>query len=351
MRKLSLAFILLFTLVCIQAQNNVEFIGSVINVNGGIIYSLPKTSIEIVVETKKTIKKVGPFALDAKEFFDLSPTEIITKDEETWEISSLHIKTKGIADENRTFKVTAKPSSAANLINTKENGIICSINATCQQENDKKNDKKEFSAVNFSFDKNYLSENYFNAEDEEKAKETAKQIYDLRDKQMQLLDGSTDNPVSDGASLNLMLNELKNKEKILLELFRGKTMYVVEQKTIEITPEKTIQNEVLFYFSSSKGISSNAEEDSRPIYFSLIAGKKDFPQIETSKKATKKGIYYCLPGSADIEIYDETESLYSKKIEVAQFGTTVSLPVHFLDKNKVQIIFNTETGAIKSINR
>jgi hypothetical protein len=345
--------ILLLSILKIEAfaQQNVEPIQSVKNANYGLIYSLPKTALELNVQIQKTVKKAGPYAKYAKKYFGLNPSEVIFSDEKSFEITSITINKKGIADPDRTYKITAKPKSLANLLQLNENGVICGINIPAETPKEILPTKTSSSNAALSFNKEGLGEDYFLADSAKMAEVAASQIYLLRESETGLSVGTSDNNPSDGTTLQLMLQEVKAKEGQLMELFTGKAETTVEQKTIELVPEKDINKETLFLFSATKGIVDKDDATGKPVYISLKMNKKEVPQTENSKKPSKNGIIYCLPGSADIEISDGKTILYKGNDAIAQFGTTLALPVKFLDKNRVKITFNTETGALKSLTR
>ena len=85
----------------------------------GITYSLPKTELNIVITARCTIEKPGPFYQYAERY--LATKNIITINNETWQIDNIEIKSNAIADPNRTFQVANDSRGVANNI-TYRNG-------------------------------------------------------------------------------------------------------------------------------------------------------------------------------------------------------------------------------------
>lgn len=352
MRKLYFLIFLCFVELNVIGQKNVVPIQEVKNVNGGIIYSLPKTVLEINIRTTKTYKVAGPYAQYAKEYFGIEDSEVIKSNSESIEISRIYIQTKGKADPERTYFVTTCPKSTF-LIQKNEGGIIAGVNALHEEETNISTRRAEKENLKLGFDKSDLSEEYFFADSDEKAADiVASQIYAIRESRMDLLSGVADYAPADGASMQIMLNELRKKETSLMQLFIGKIIRTTETETIELSPKENSNKNVLFYFSAQKGISTKEDINTKPVYISLNANKKEFFQLEKKDilKPTKQGLVYCLPGSADIEISDANNVYYKGNVNIAQFGTTLSLPRNLLDKKNIKIIFDTTTGDIKSIN-
>jgi len=348
MKKLTLIFTVFFPFF-VFAQKNVVLLAAAEETGNAMIYSLPKTALEVRVALKKTVQKAGPYAAYAQQYFGFDKNEIISLDRTVYEIAGIEIRRKGVPDAARTFQVTAAPRSKAALINLTDNGIIISVNAPApEMETDvfqKADIPKEI--PNISFDKSDLVENFFLQNNSDKKREVlASQIYALRESQLNLLTESA--KTSDAASLQVKLEELKRRENLLLELFKGKSVTTTEYKTFELTPERAMRDRVLFYFSPTIGITTGIEGITDSYFISLRLGKRD-NKINVKRSNKKNGFVHCIPNNTIVEIYNSERSLYKENIPMAQFGTLVSLPAKYVEKNNASIFFDTTTGAIKSI--
>jgi hypothetical protein len=336
--------------LCVFAQKNVELLAAAEETGSAMIYTLPKTALEVRVEVRRTVQKAGPYAAYAQQYFGFEKSEIVGSNRSVYEIAGIEIRRKGVPDPTRTFQVTAASDSKAGLICLTDNGIIESVNMAKAETEPKEYQKVEMPAGNVPvyFDQSDLVENYFLQTDANKKREVAaSQIYQLRETQYNLLSANTQNEVHDPAALQLMLDELKRRENLLLELFKGKNVITTEYKTFEITPERAMKDRVLFYFSPLIGVTSAVEGITDSYFISLKLSKKNGQP--TVKNSRKNGFFHCIPVSAEVAIYNSERSLYKESVPMAQFGSLVSMPVNYLDKNNAAITIDTTTGAIKSI--
>ena len=127
----NLSLILLCIMHCalcmnLKAQTSVTpFDASKDHLNG-ITYSLPKTELNIVITARCTIEKPGPFYQYAERY--LATKDIITINNETWQIDNIEIKSSAIADPNRTFQVAIDNKGIANNITYAHDNIIAGVN-------------------------------------------------------------------------------------------------------------------------------------------------------------------------------------------------------------------------------
>jgi hypothetical protein len=357
MKKIPL-IIALCTASSLYAQQNVEQINTTDNAQNSVVYYLPKTSLKIEVEVKKTIQKAGPYAKDAKKRFDFEDGEAIMADNVTYEISSIKISSKGVPNFFQLYKVTAPLKSKANLVQLNESGIIQGVNVPydelpAQTKEEAVFVNEEANTPVIVFDKSDLPEEYFSAATtEEQINIAADQIHKYRETGYDMLSGFTDNIPSDAATFQLMLDELKRKENNILALFKGKSITVTEHKTFELVPEKSNSNKPLFYFSASAGFVAEGTTNAETYYITFLPPKNDvISEPVTEKPGTKKGFFYCIPQNVSVRVYNKDKILYEENIPMAQFGSVSSLPPNFIEKNNTSIIFDTTTGVIQMVQK
>ncbi len=339
----------LFLSGSLYAQQNVELVTPANKTPNSLIYSLPKTGLKIQVEIKKTIEKAGPFAKQANKQFGLDDSEVIFNDNAKYEIAGVKASTQGFADPSKSYKVTAAANSKANLIQLNENGVILAVNASLANipSKEKTTTPKGDETPALSFNKSDLPEEFFAADFDEQVTLATTQIYKIRETQMDLLSGFVDNIPADAPTFQLMLDELKRKENNIMELFKGKSITVTEYKTLELVPAKKTKGDPLFYFSPSNGFTADNKKG-EPCYISLQSAEKTIAtQALPAKANVKNGFYYCVPENINVEIYTKEKVFYQQNIPIAQFGTTVSLPVNFIEKNNASILFDPITGTVQ----
>jgi hypothetical protein len=79
-----------------------------------------------------------------------------------------------------------------------------------------------------------------------------------------------------------------------------------------------------------------------------LASKQAGLSTSDNPNAGKSGLYYRMPGMADVRISDGGTQLAGARIPVAQFGTIAPVPEDLLD-GAYKIEFYPNTGAVKSI--
>jgi hypothetical protein len=123
--KKSIALLSLLLSLNTFGQTDVSLYGGK-NQEYGVTYALPKSVIEIEVETVKSTYTPGEFCKYADRYLRL--TNISDMKEEHWELTSVKAKSIGIPDPAKTYFVKLKDKTLAPLMELTEDGIIKSIN-------------------------------------------------------------------------------------------------------------------------------------------------------------------------------------------------------------------------------
>lgn len=316
----------------------------------GLIYSLPKTHLNIEVEAVKTIKKAGPFYKYAKKY--LGATNIVTADAQSWDIKNIAISTFGVADKEEEYLMQFKSGSSPYLIIDSE-GLPLAINAevTPAKNTHRQNQIAEPTPLDGNT-LNVFSEDMIAGESTMKrAEAAAAKIFELRETRNDLVSGNADQMPPDGESLKLMLDELNRQESILTAMFVGVTTTETIVSRFDYTPTEDITNEVIFRISDYNGVVDASDLSGEPVYLTIsTTAKGELPVNEKGevKEAPKGAVMYCIPGKANVALNYNGKRIVSKDIEVAQFGVKFGLnPKLFTDKKApAYVIYNPDTGAI-----
>lgn len=314
------------------------------NNSPAVVYSLPKTVLVVEVEITKLIQQPGPYFQYAEHYLALK--DVVTENKTSYEVSAIAIKSKGIADPNKTFQVD---KNASILLNNK--GVICAINTSVTQ------DEQKTEEASTSFQKNkednafilntVLTEDQLVANSVAKmAENAAKQIYDIRESRIDLISGNNDKMPPDGESLKLMLHKLDEAEKALLSLFAGTTIKKISTHELEIFPERELNNEVLFRISALNGLVDKDDLSGSPVTVNLSISKNTVPSVQTDKK---KGYFYLLPSIAKITISNNETEYIQKELEISQKGSLQEIPAKTINSNKLKVLYNSTTGSIRSL--
>ena len=315
----------------------------------GIVYSLPKTEVNVVITTRHTIEKPGPFYQYAERY--LATKEIITINNESWSIENIEIQSSAVADPNRTFQVAIDNKGIANNISFYHDNIIAGVNIESDwSDKSDKSGKSGKSSKTLSFEYSKLNEDALVATSIPKMAEmVARQIYHIRESRTALLTADLDQ-LPDGEALKTMLAQLNQEEAELVAFFVGKTTSYTVTKTYSIIPDDDIKDYVIARISTSEGLTEANNVIGEPIYINIEGTYYNAPLTDPKQEKMPKGFYYNVPGSALITV-ESPELKAQQTLPIAQFGYTTYLNAALTNNKTAKIVFNPELGTITKISR
>ena len=351
MKKLSLSLLsIILCVLCIGQTSVTPFDASKDYLNG-IVYSLPKTQINITITARCTIEKPGPFYQYAERY--LATKDIITTNTETWEIENIDIHTSAVADPNRTFQVAIDTRGVANNISFYHDNIIAGINIESDMPN--MSDKSENSSFlipnsSLNFDYSVLNEDALVATSIPKMAEMiARQIYHIRESRTALLSADLEH-IPDGKALKQMLARLDRDEAELIAFFTGKSHSYTVTKTYTITPDDDLNDYVIARISTTEGLTESGNVIGEPIYLNIKGTYYNAPLADPKQENAPKGFYYNVPGKAQITV--DFENIHkTTTLPIAQFGYTTPLNAALTNSKTTRITFNPELGTILKIEK
>ena len=216
----------------------------------GVVYSLPKTQIELEIKANKVNYTPGEFSKYADRYLRLA--NVSTEPEEYWELASVKVKSVGVPNSETTYFVKLKDKTVAPLMELTEDGIVKTINVPySKSSSDKKTAPAPTVLSKIANPREFLTEEILMASSTAKMAElVAKEIYNIRESKNALLRGQADNMPSDGAQLKIMLDNLNAQEEAMTQMFSGTRDKEEKTFTVRLTPDKEFNNEVAFRFSS-----------------------------------------------------------------------------------------------------
>lgn len=365
MKKIILSLSLVVALVsCAVEQSiptsvNVKDVSTLNNATSNtLLYSLPTTVIRVNVEVEKTLCKTGPFYRYSQKM--LNVTDVVTQDKEEWQIKSVNIDTYGIPDNEKQYAVSYTGQSAVPFLNLTSSGVLAGVNTNVSVEDCHLKDFSEkkipsVEELNFN-DVPMMEKQLVKTSTAAMAEEAANFIYKIRKRRFKILASDYEQLPPDGKSYEVVVNELNDLEKEHLELFIGKKESYTVVHTFDIIPnELSANNDVLFRFSTVKGIVDKMDVSGAPVYFELEAEElnklPNAPLIAEKGKELRNGLFYCKPGKATVKIIDKNKLIKEQELYLGQYGQVVSMPTNVLEQNNVQIYINPKTGALQSIKR
>ena len=248
----------------------------------GVVYSLPKTQIELEIKANKVNYTPGEFSKYADRYLRL--TNVSADPEEYWELASVKVKSVGVPNSETTYFVKLKDKTVAPLMELTEDGIVKTINVPLSPKKSAPmqpatTQKKKINPRDF------LTEEILMASSTAKMAElVAKEIYNIRESKNALLRGQADNMPSDGAQLKIMLDNLNAQEEAMTQMFSGTCNKEERTFTVRLTPDKEFNNEVAFRFSKKLGVVANNDLAGTPFYISL----KDLKTVNVPEDDGKK---------------------------------------------------------------
>ena len=350
MRKLILT-LGLFTALGVYAQETVKVTANKFN-GYGIVYTLPKTAIDVRATVTRSVEKPGPFAQFAQKYLGQSPT--VTQERTVWKIENVDILPKGIADPEKKYAIQLKKENrTAFYLN--EEGMLVSINrapapAPTRPAPSPETAAKKEQKLAAEYAQLYTETMLISSSTRNMAEAAAQQIYLLREYRLDLLTGNSDE-IPLGQSFEILLREMDKREALLISLFLGTVETETLVEDIVIDPEN--KNSVAFRFSERKGILPADDLSGEPIYVSTEV--KEVIEAPTDSKGkviapASNALVYITPGKADVKVSYKGEALCQKEIPMAQLGAAYGIdPSVFNGSGAVEATFCPESGALLHI--
>jgi len=328
--------------------------------DGSIVYGLPRTVFNVVVDMEKTIEKPGPYAKYAGDLLGLA--DVIQDETELWTIKNITLKTHNELDPSEMYVISSTTLFQTNVLSLKKEGLILDLNPDLFHPTEKQGGMKEsvnegyYSSFDLGADEYfqlqrdtaykrmnvdssfvrvpYIVEKKKKLTIDQLAEKAAKRLMELRDGKHLILTGeATVFPQSDAA-----INEINKLEKAYTELFTGKTLKDTFTFSYQLIPEKSMVGKpvTLFQFSDLTGPVTGSMKGGKPVTIDLIPEKKtkNLTVINTnqSKPEAKKfdKLFYRVPDVVELNISLGSEKLFDSRKLIYQFGEVVQLPANYI---------------------
>jgi len=333
MKRLYFIISLLACSILSYAQISTQPLSTSPDPSAGLIYSLPKTILVVEVETRKIQEIPGLYYPYAERYLGIA--NVCQAEALRYEIVGVHLSAKAVPDLQNAYVISTGKSKKVPAIDLTPEGFLRSIgHSDCLQKMEM--DKVE-KVVKPSCTENYQSqESSIITQEMQQATSTAKmaelaaaQLFSIRDTRINLLTMDLDKIPTDGRSYEIVLSELNRMEKYYRELFTGKQVETIEKTTFEYDPQKNGED-ILFRFSQLIGIVDKTNLGGNPVSINLqkiVGTMADIAKSPTSNNKKGYGLYYRMPGKAQIKITDGNTVFCNQTMPVAQFGKVMSLPI------------------------
>jgi hypothetical protein len=312
-----------------------------------LVYGLPQTRLFFEVELVKTIVKKGPYAEYANRMLNL--LNVPMTDSESWQIKSIRISDKQEVDNKQLYTVsfTDYPQNLDKLLRFTKAGLLLDVtvgNVLLNNQNQGRGDDFQFvnTAVRSTTIEKIdtlmktvvndtafvripvLQKKVISKTTEEQARETAQQIFNIRQMRLDILIGNSDyHP--DGAALKILLQSLDLQEEQLMSLFNGAKIESRQIVSYPALPDKPATKTDLFYFTDKAGIVNKNTAGAKAVWYEI--GQASAPVSLSSDLQAKNIIYYRIPQVVEVSAGVDRNTLVREHITICQFGNIVSFPL------------------------
>ena len=325
-------------------------------VGNSVYYRLPKTRIMVTVSTLHTVYTPGELSRYAERYLRLD--NVREQEWQEWSIQEMNLETTGTPDMSVIYSLDLGKKNGTRIqlnsdgtlrsvnSDSKEPAVMASAQAMVIQESDDIPDPYSF-----------LTEEILQSASSAKMAElVAAEIYAIRDSRNMITRGEADYLPDDGESVIYVLQQLDRQEKALISLFSGTTRTELKNTVIEFDADSITERHILLRFSSRLGVLSADNLAGEPIWIDVLK-----PEVNTDAplsvrntgilKSKSPYLFYNVPGTAHIRVYDNRHSYIDLEKPISQFGGTTSMPKEwFSNGRKPEIIFDPATGSIGTFN-
>lgn len=331
--------------------------------NGGVIYSLPRTGIRVMVEVSQEKFFRGPYSELAQKYLGIKNAS--TSDAEFWKITDLRIETFGEPDPAEMHKATG---AIASMLSLSDNGVLIGINSSVKTDAGKTYTSvftpdveipreiwSEMSMHSFLAGKDSMNQAGGRLKSfEQKAAEAASDILIMRERKALVLEAD-DNPLPpDGKAYQVMVEELNKIMGDYESLFIGKSFKSVHKYVFEIVPDaKGSKALVAFRFSATSGILPESNVSGKPIMLELdpnldLVRNGEQKATPVAGETSTNGLFYRTPGIVTARLLNGSDVLAQARISMAQYGVVSPVP-DGLTNGEYSIEFHPVTGAIQRV--
>lgn len=346
-----------------SAQQTQKFTATKAN-EYGLTYSLPITILDVTIEAERIDREPGEFYNYSKKYLGIDPVMSPSTD---WSLKSVTVNPRGEAagDNAERYLVKFKTGSTPYILLTPE-GLPVSINSDIDYTPDAplfpipKAVAPEVSVLKRPEARQAMTEDMLKAQSTAKRAElAAARIFELRQSRSDIISGQADNMPSDGAAMQIVLDNLARQEAALTAMFTGTEIHSTVVRTIPFRPDGEIdgdnQTAIVGRLSAVDGIVATDDLSGEPVTLSIdIIERGEMPVNDKGEalKFPKNGVAYTIPGRARVAIQYQGRQLFESEMEIAQLGIVFGLdPAIFTDKKAPATVrFYPSTGAIKELS-
>lgn len=161
---------------------------------------------------------------------------------------------------------------------------------------------------------------------EDKARETAEMIFNLRRTRVQIVTGDTDATFS-GEAMASAVAEIDRLEKEYLSLFVGYSEFQTQTMHFDVVPDPNAASQmyIAFRVSETEGLVSADNVSGIPVIVDLTP--QQLPATPAATKS-KSVIRYRIPAICNVRLLEGTKVLLQTRVPVYQLGVNAAFPAN-----------------------
>lgn len=324
----------------------------------GLIYTLPLTTFEVTIAAEKTVRTPGEFYQYAKKYLNADP---ILASSTSWRITDAVIEQLAYPDESERYLVTLKGGNGT-FVNVNDSNFPISVNDDSYEPTVSEVVKPvrvapEPTVLERPIARQAVTPEMIQSKSSAKRAElAASKIYELRTNRNEIIAGQADAMPSDGAAMKLALEQIAAQEDALTAMFLGTVQTSVEVRTyrVSVPAEGEPERSIVARLSVLDGLVSADDLSGAPIYVTVTPvtrGELPLNEKGVEKTFPKGGVAYRIPGTAEVSVQYDGNTLARGTYEVAQYGVVFGLdPALFTSKKSPAYLrFNPLTGSIREL--
>ena len=361
---LFLTFVLIIGDISAQKKDDKKKSATELSVlNGGVVYSLPRTGIRILVEVSQEKFFHGPYSEFASKYLGIKNPAMA--DAEIWKITNLKMETFGEPDPTEVHKAKG---AVASMLSLSDQGVLLGINCEVKSEPLKiytsdftpaievpREIWPDLSMQSFTVGKDSTKQASNKLKPvEELAAEAAHDITKMRKRKAMVLAANYDKLPPDGKAYQVMVDELGKTIGDYESLFIGKSIKSNHKYVFEIVPDvKGSKALVAFRFSPAMGVLPESNVSAKPIMLELdpnldLARNIDQKAAPAVGETSSNGLVYRSPGIVVARLLNGGDVLAQSRLSMAQYGVVTPFPDGLVN-GEYSIEIHPVTGAIKRI--
>lgn len=322
----------------------------------GLQYVLPATTMQVTLEARCVERTPGVYAQYAKTLLNEDPIMAASKQ---WTLIGAELQCGAQAETDERYLVQFKSGSTVSMELSPE-GFPLTVNTENSREfvtrpkTSLRGQEAAPTILEGNVARQAVTPEMMRATTlSKKAQLTAARILEIRSIRSSILSGEAEGMPQDGQAMRLILDNLEAQESALTAMFLGteKSYTVVRTYPVAI-PTGNKSNQVVARLSPSQGLIDADDLTGNPVYISFTNTRKaELPVNDkgVTKTFPKGGLAYRIPGSIDVSLsYDGETLLTEKDIPVAQLGVVFGLDPSIFSNKKAPgyVQFDPLTGSI-----